>query len=375
LKDVSHLEGERDTLSREKSDQLLKYDRVSTGWVVNRDRLASEYNVVLPIPSIMENNRALIAMRRRQENSQTELAVKGFLAFIFSGILLLKLFEPASVRLYMSEVLQQEFLRYQAGIFDDELPAGEKSTSPRSSISPQRFYAFLVETWLTRPEDRKKREEQKKLEQDLLDQEGARRRRRIQEEQDAEQQEINDKLNADHRKIDNSVRIAQQLRAQRQRVAEEVQALAHLRETQRELIDQLSSSQNELQSTIEEVEKDIRYFDDQIKSYESQKRDSDLPGVADLVREQKRIREMRSDANDSLCELRNTAFSERQKWQRTRQELSATERQYNRAVEFVETLGTKIIRIEGQIMEQMLKTGFYVPDQSPVQPVGVNHSA
>ena len=52
-----------------------------------------------------------------------------FLALIFAGLLLLKLFEPSSVRLYLSDVLQQEFSRYLAGTFDPMLPATERSTN------------------------------------------------------------------------------------------------------------------------------------------------------------------------------------------------------------------------------------------------------
>jgi hypothetical protein len=60
----------------------------------------------------------------------TEIAVKAFLAFVFFGLLLLKLFEPTSIRLYMSEVLQQEYLRYLAGTFDEVLPDSEQRQPP-----------------------------------------------------------------------------------------------------------------------------------------------------------------------------------------------------------------------------------------------------
>jgi len=109
--------------------------------------LAAEYNLVLPKSSILQNYRILEQLRKRPENRQTELAVKAFLVFIFAGILLLKLFEPSSVRLYLSEVLQQEYDRYLAGTFDELLPLTEKSTWNRSAMSPQRFYAFLVSVW------------------------------------------------------------------------------------------------------------------------------------------------------------------------------------------------------------------------------------
>ena len=83
----------------------------------------------------------------RPEHRQTELAIKAFLAFIFAGLLLLKLFEPYSVRLYYSEVLQQEYTRYRAGAFDDVLPPSEQSANTKGEISPQRLYTFLANVW------------------------------------------------------------------------------------------------------------------------------------------------------------------------------------------------------------------------------------
>ena len=166
--------------------------------------------------------------------------------------------------------------------------------------------------------------------------------------------------------------MAQQLRTQRSRLAEEAKALANLREAQLGLVDRINCSQNELAATISEVEQDIRYFEGQVRTYESEKKNSDLPGVGDLVREQKRVRQMRSDANDSLVALRNSAFAERQKARRAQEELDATRKQFNRTVELVDQLNGKIFQLEEQIMSEMLEAGLHVHEPTGGDPVAIS---
>ncbi len=144
---VETLAGDLESIAEDRARELSAFDEMSRDWRVNRDQLAARYNVVLPQASILQNRKALEELRKRPENRSTELAIKAFLAFIFCGLLLLKLFEPSSIRLYLSEVLQQEYERYLAGTFDPVLPPTETSTGHPAAMSPQRFYAFLVSVW------------------------------------------------------------------------------------------------------------------------------------------------------------------------------------------------------------------------------------
>jgi hypothetical protein len=145
---VSTLEEERGALQSDKDTGLNEFDTLARDWRTNREKLAALYGLTLPQTSILENRKALEILRKRPEYQSTELAIKAFLGFIFAGLLLLKLFEPHSVRLYLSDVLQQENLRFLAGAFDEMLPANEKSTSKSGAISPQRLYDFLVNVWV-----------------------------------------------------------------------------------------------------------------------------------------------------------------------------------------------------------------------------------
>jgi len=145
--DTETLRSERDTLFQEEQAALGKYDRLARDWEANRAVLGASYNVELPQTSILTNRRALDELRKRPENRSVEWAIKAFLAFIFGALLLLKLFEPSSIRLYLSEVLQQEYDRYLAGTFDAILPPTERSTNRTYVMSPQRLYDFLLKQW------------------------------------------------------------------------------------------------------------------------------------------------------------------------------------------------------------------------------------
>jgi hypothetical protein len=145
--ELAKQEKEHAQLIAERATALDRYDQLAKDWRTNRDRLAAGYNVSLPQTSILENSRALEALRQRPEYQSTELAVKTFLGFVFFGLLLLKLFEPSSIRLYLSEVLQQEYLRYLAGTFDELLPDTERSSVRPSPMTPQRLYDFLANEW------------------------------------------------------------------------------------------------------------------------------------------------------------------------------------------------------------------------------------
>jgi hypothetical protein len=145
--ELTKQEAQAARLAEERKEVLTAFDLLARDWRASRDRLAASYGVALPQTSILENTRALDALRQRPEYQSTELAVKAFLAFVFFGLLLLKMFEPTSIRLYLSEVLQQEYIRYLAGTFDDMLPDTERSSVRPSPMTPQRLYDFLANEW------------------------------------------------------------------------------------------------------------------------------------------------------------------------------------------------------------------------------------
>ena len=148
LADVGAMKAEENRVRADEATGLAKFDSLAKNWEINRSDLAALYNVTLPVMSIAQNRRVLDQFRQRPENRDTELAIKVFLGIIFSGLMLLKFFEPASVRNYLSEVLQSEYDRYLAGAFDAMLEHYERSTTPKALMTPQRLYEFLSEVWI-----------------------------------------------------------------------------------------------------------------------------------------------------------------------------------------------------------------------------------
>ncbi len=159
--DMKKLEGDRNVILRDKETALKRYDGLVQDWRNNREELAARYNVDLPETTILENRKALEDLRKRPENRSTEMAIRAFLGFIFVGLLLLKLFEPSSVHLYLSEVLQQQYNSYLAGTFDDDLPPTERHDAKKFTMSPQQFYDFLTRIWI--PARRRAEEDQESM--------------------------------------------------------------------------------------------------------------------------------------------------------------------------------------------------------------------
>ena len=111
----------------------------------NADKLArfDEDREVHKRPGPMEIRKALNELVNADPEYRTsEYTIMAFLGLIFAGLLLLKLYEPHSIRLYFSEILQMEYERYLAGTFDDKLHVTERSSASRP-IGPKRFYEFL----------------------------------------------------------------------------------------------------------------------------------------------------------------------------------------------------------------------------------------
>ena len=65
---------------------------------------------------------------------------------LFLALLVLKLFQPASVGVYFSETLQDLYAQYRAGSFDSWLPPEERSYA-RVGLTPLRFKAWSFDNY------------------------------------------------------------------------------------------------------------------------------------------------------------------------------------------------------------------------------------
>jgi len=135
----------KDVLTK-KNEELSSFDKAVNEH--NTEELGNRWNVVLPENSISKRNEALEKITGLPMFWQTSLAIKGFLVFLFCSMLVLKIFEPRGVRMYLSEALQQEWQRYQAGAFDKWLPHHERSNAAICTMTPYRFDDVMVNSYL-----------------------------------------------------------------------------------------------------------------------------------------------------------------------------------------------------------------------------------
>ena len=99
---------------------------------------------------------------KNPEYRTAKTAITAFLAFIFAALVLLKLFQPRSVRIYYNEKLQDLHREYLAGHLNKWIGAPEQSENGRSQMSPLRFEDWCVNTYsVVRNEDIKRRDSRK----------------------------------------------------------------------------------------------------------------------------------------------------------------------------------------------------------------------
>lgn len=125
--------------------------------------IAAQYNIALVDDGVQAREAVLSSLMENPEYRNAKRAVTAFLAFIFAALVLLKLFQPRSVRIYFNEKLQDLYLEYLSGnlnkwIAPDEQAA--KDGTPR--MSPLRFEDWCINTYgSVRHEDTRRRDGRK----------------------------------------------------------------------------------------------------------------------------------------------------------------------------------------------------------------------
>src|SRR5262249_26087224 len=79
----------------------------------------------------MEKSPAFCTIRR---------TIKAFLAFLFLGLIALKLFQPPSVKVYFNGDLQAAYMRLKAGVFDAQLDPREHAGANMAPLHFARWY-------------------------------------------------------------------------------------------------------------------------------------------------------------------------------------------------------------------------------------------
>lgn len=110
----------------------------------NFEKLRERWLVVLPENSIVKRGEVLARIINTPTYTDASLAIKAFLAFLFAALVMLKLFQPRSVRIYYSEALQAEWRRYDLGAMDKWMARDERSTRVPRSMTAFRFEDVML---------------------------------------------------------------------------------------------------------------------------------------------------------------------------------------------------------------------------------------
>ncbi|MEM8488932.1 MAG: hypothetical protein AAF564_25530 [Bacteroidota bacterium] len=153
---INRLQDERATLLQDKAVMAQTVQSLTV------DEFADVYNVDLVDDGVRTREAVLAGLMENQEYQTAKTAITAFLAFIFAALVLLKLFQPRSVRIYYNEKLQDLYREYLAGHLNKWIAEPEQSVNGQTQMSPLRFEDWCVNTYsVVRNEDIKRRDSRK----------------------------------------------------------------------------------------------------------------------------------------------------------------------------------------------------------------------
>ena len=137
------------TIDASRAAALTRFDKLTPS------QLEQQFGIRFLAPGVQSSGELLTGMMKKPEFTGAELAVRAFLAFLFLGLLILKVFQPRSVAVYFNEQLHSVHDEYRKGLFDQYLPAAERG----GTMEPLRFEDWCLNTYsLIRKEDERRRE-------------------------------------------------------------------------------------------------------------------------------------------------------------------------------------------------------------------------
>ena len=139
-------------VSAHSAASLAQFDRLTP------QQLEAQHGIRFLTPGVHSSGELLDDMLDTPQFNGAELAVRAFLAFLFLGLLILKLFQPRSVAVYFNEQLHSVHDEYRKGIFDAFLPEQERA-SAGGTMEPLRFEDWSVNTYATIRKDDERRKE------------------------------------------------------------------------------------------------------------------------------------------------------------------------------------------------------------------------
>jgi hypothetical protein len=140
------------TVESARAEALARFDSLSPA------QLEQQHGLRFLAPGVHASGELLEGMLDTPQFSGAELAIRAFLAFLFLGLLILKLFQPRSIAVYFNEQLHSVHDEYRKGLFDHDLPEAERAGAG-GSMDPLRFEDWCVNTYASiRRDDERRRE-------------------------------------------------------------------------------------------------------------------------------------------------------------------------------------------------------------------------
>ncbi|QMW05412.1 hypothetical protein [Spirosoma foliorum] len=132
--ELNHLLKEKEN-SLKDFDSLVKDKKYSD--------LAKKWGINIPQNSMVERSKVINPILETSEAARAEMTIQALLLFIFISLLLLKIYEPRGVRIYLSEALQQSYTTYMNGGYNKYLETHERynGTAP---LQPYEFEEFMI---------------------------------------------------------------------------------------------------------------------------------------------------------------------------------------------------------------------------------------
>lgn len=115
----------------------------------NYEKLSERWLVLLPENSIVKRGEVLKRIVATPTYTDADLAIKSFLGFLLGALVLMKVSQPHSIRIYYSEALQSEWKRYLAGTIDPWLSHADRSTRKPVAMTAFRFEDLMLNCSLT----------------------------------------------------------------------------------------------------------------------------------------------------------------------------------------------------------------------------------
>lgn len=134
-----------------RASALARFDKLS------QPELEQQYGLRFLSPGVQSSGELLTDLLENPRFTGAELAIRAFLAFLFLGLLILKVFQPRSVAVYFNEQLHSIHDEYRKGLFDGYLPEAQRAAAG-GTMEPLRFEDWCLNTYsVIRKEDEHRR--------------------------------------------------------------------------------------------------------------------------------------------------------------------------------------------------------------------------